>query len=550
MATMKVDIGMGGASNVPTSSQQYGGFARLYNDPRYRPMTTPQELLIEQARLREEEIMRQWREAQAAQSRAVAAGQPTTFASGVASAASGFVSGVTGFGSMLEEALGSAVEWAAPKPGEGLIDPAESAAKYGPSQDQLLADLISNDPELQQRFGPSDIQPTRGPERDGQHQIPVYQTNGQLRGYKYVDNAVSSEKAIASPTGAAIDTAAGPIGPDDAAPMTSPDMAGSSAALSSYEPGAYDRKGNFNTAWNQGTNAAEARKFDARYQAVQAQAYGAPTGFDRNGLPEYDSSYQRYIGIEGAAQKAGIIPTRLPNPLGPNSTPEQRAEFEKRSAEAYIAPRYVVGQNYYDVQRMDKAGKIALQKQLRSTGLYDANTPIIPGVFSADDYGVLEKVYAFSNQTGLSKNQVVIELKRASDAAKARAASSGGGGSGPDNRSVSIQYTQTSLAAGRALLARTLADALGRAPSDSELADYMSMLNAAEKKSPTKTVTNYVRGGGSTTATSRTTPSTVDPEAMAREFATRINGGDDLMTNKANSYMDMLVNRLTGAANV
>lgn len=549
MASVAVDTNMGPSDFSATGSRQYEGFARRYADAQYRPMTTPQDVLIEQARLREEQMMRQWREAQVAQARAAAAGQPTAFASGVASAASGFVSGVTGFGSMLEGAIGSAVEWAGPKPGEGLIDPAESAAKYGPAQDQLLAGLIANDPELQNRFGPSVIMPERGPERPGQRQVPVYRSNGQLQGYKYVDSAASEEKPAAHPAAAA--AAAGPIGPDGLPTPLGDNMAGSSAALSGYDPENYKEGGGFNEAWNEGANYQQAVEFDRRRLAVAEEAYDKPTiteGPDGNPIYTYDATYQKYIGINEELQSTGFIPTRLPNPLGPNATQAQREAYQKKSESAFITPRYVVGQNFWDVQRMDRAGKIALQKKMRDAGLITGY--IIPGVFSSDDYKALESVYAFANQTGFTADQSLKELKAITEAARARAGGGGGGGGrGGNTRSVNIQYAQTSLAQGRALLARTLSDALGRPPTSSELAEYMAMLNAAENKSPTKTVTNYVKSGATTTATSRTNPSEVDPEAMAREFAMRVNGGAEFDVNQTNRYMDMLVNRLIGAAN-
>jgi len=117
MATAAVSTGADGPGIVSTGARQYDGFARLYADARYRPMTTPQDVLIEQARQREEEMLRRWREAQAAQARAMAGGRATAFAEGVSSAA-GAVGGIINrIGPGLEKTLGGMVDAAVPDRG-------------------------------------------------------------------------------------------------------------------------------------------------------------------------------------------------------------------------------------------------------------------------------------------------------------------------------------------------------------------------------------------------------------------------------------------------
>ena len=96
------------------------------------------------------------------------------------------------------------------------------------------------------------------------------------------------------------------------------------------------------------------------------------------------------------------------------------------------------------------------------------------------------------------------------------------------------------------MLAGVLADALGRAPTDSELAQFMAKLNDAESKSPTKTITRYINGGGTRTSISRSTPSDVDPEQMAEEFAQGIDGGKPYEANKRDSYISGLLKSLGG----
>ena len=74
----------------------------------------------------------------------------------------------------------------------------------------------------------------------------------------------------------------------------------------------------------------------------------------------------------------------------------------------------------------------------------------------------------------------------------------------------------------------------------------MAMLNNAESKSPTKTITQYVKTGKTRTSTSRTTPSEVDPEALAEEFAAGIDGGAPMGAKKETDYLMGYLNSLGG----
>jgi hypothetical protein len=214
---------------------------------------------------------------------------------------------------------------------------------------------------------------------------------------------------------------------------------------------------------------------------------------------------------------------------------------------------YKLGAEYQTVGSLNKSEKALLQKKMVAAGLYQPGETVIPGVFQDFDFAHLQTAMAKANVIGKSLDDVFAMAQKVREDLKARGLlSSGGGssgGSGGGNTSVQINYSQTSLSQGRSVLARVLADALGRAPSNEELSAYMAKLNAAENKSPTKTITNYVKSGSTSTATSRTTPSTVDPAAMAREFASEVNGGTELMDNKANSYLDGLMRMLIGAQN-
>jgi hypothetical protein len=141
----------------------------------------------------------------------------------------------------------------------------------------------------------------------------------------------------------------------------------------------------------------------------------------------------------------------------------------------------------------------------------------------------------------VAKQDVLAAQQAKADAAKKAAAS------GPLQQQTTITYSPTSMADGRTVLASVLQQALGRNPTSVELSDYIARLHSAENKSPTRTVTNYVRDGSSQTSTSRTSPSTADPKQIAAQFAAEIGGGTEMFNQQSNTYLDNLMQMLMGA---
>jgi len=299
-----------------------------------------------------------------------------------------------------------------------------------------------------------------------------------------------------------------------------------------------------------------AQQAEARVRA-QRQAYGEPTVTvtlpDGTVEKRYKTDVLMYHGINEGMQAQGFVANALPGPLPANATPSEKQDYINRVTNAFQPPMYKLGAEYQTVGSLNKSEKALLQKKMVAAGLYQPGETVIPGVFQDFDFAHLQTAMAKANVIGKSLDDVFAMAQKVREDLKARGLlssdSSGPGGGGASTTSVQINYSQTSLSQGRSVLARVLADALGRAPSNEELSAYMAKLNAAENKSPTKTITNYVKSGSTSTATSRTTPSTVDPEAMAREFASEVNGGTELMDNKANSYLDGLMRMLIGAQN-
>ena len=293
---------------------------------------------------------------------------------------------------------------------------------------------------------------------------------------------------------------------------------------------------------------------NALYGSVQEQTYGKPVS-TLEGMPIFDSNNQMYYGITADMQAMGYIyrdptPAKVP---GLNATYQERLDYQQKLQQQLRPPQYRVGSAQTILGNMTRADRIDLQKKLAAGGLLPEDYVIFPGEMRYEEIDAFTKVLGSSNLEGRLWDETlrmrIQEVKALRERERARRAGGGGGGGGATNRQINIQYTQTSLAQGRAMLANVLRDALGRPPSESELVEFMSRLNAAENKSPIRTVTNYVREGSTTTATSRTRPSAVDPEQMAREFATEIGGGDEMAGYQVNRFMEMLIGRLMGAQN-
>jgi hypothetical protein len=74
----------------------------------------------------------------------------------------------------------------------------------------------------------------------------------------------------------------------------------------------------------------------------------------------------------------------------------------------------------------------------------------------------------------------------------------------------------------RALLTSVLRNALGRSPSEEELAEFIAEINTAEGNNPTTTTTRTTTAGRNSRSVVRSDPSTVEVAEMAQDFAERI----------------------------
>jgi hypothetical protein len=193
------------------------------------------------------------------------------------------------------------------------------------------------------------------------------------------------------------------------------------------------------------------------------------------------------------------------------------------------------------LQRMDVKSRARFQKQLVAAQLISTDETIIPGQMDQTTLETMAGLMAEANFAGITWE---VRLSQALQEAAIRKAESsggggygGGGGGGGTTTYKQIQYTQTSVAQARSMLIGVLTEALGRYPTDEEVAEFLKIVNKQERKSPTKTVTRTTTEGDMTRAVSRTTPSTVDAQALAEEFAQGVGGGAPAEANAAANYL-------------
>lgn len=515
------------------SGMRYTGLSALYMNPAWQSPNANESLLA-QARARQAEALRKAQEAQAA-----LASQPKPFT------VDPFIADPENPQTPipLEQAASGVLPYRTPGPW---------AAGEAPSEKLALQRAAINTPPSM-RVDTQGV--NRGPERKGFDQEKVWAAN-KLVGWRYVANGeVTEEQAAALRDEWTADAQRLNYvhdgmrynGVSDVADrhytrdqLTEADRMGLEGSADPYTWGPYVTE-------------------------AQTQAYGTPTWVqDTEGrmIPQFNvgdptqsgtDGGQKYIGIDPEVQKSGWVHINMPGPApGPGASLEEQKAYREAVRQSITPPQYKVGDQMVVAANMGPSQRLDFQKQLRAAGLYEPGDVVHKGVLGAKELALLHDLMGEANQTGLTVKQVLADYteKHNRVLAESRGGGGGGGGGGGITQQTTIQYNPTSIAAGRSMLAGILEQALGRAPSDTELSEYMAMLNAAENKSPVKTVTNYVKSGSSQTSTSRTTPSEVDPAAMAREFAAKIGGGDEMFAYQATSYLDKLMQSLIGAQNV
>lgn len=342
-------------------------------------------------------------------------------------------------------------------------------------------------------------------------------------------------------------------------------------------------------AWRNADPDAIMSMLDQRYYNKAVQVWGEPyevqepviIGYDENGNPEFlldengnpvkqtvdlDWTYKideesgarlggrpvSYLGMSPERGEQQLLAINLRRIPAADADITEWRKFMNSLDTAFTAPKYMPESVYSTLQWMPVQDRVKMQKKFLAAGLYETNDPIKFGRVSAEDNAIMTGLMTTANQQGLTWEQVLDESIMIADKARALAASSGGGGGGGGGGATTtykqIQYNQTSVAQARSLLIGVLTEALGRYPTDKEVQEFLDIVNKKEKRSPSKTVTQTTTTGDTTRAVTRMTPSTVDVQDLAEEFARGIGGGAEFEENATDRYLNALLNSLGGVS--
>lgn len=247
-----------------------------------------------------------------------------------------------------------------------------------------------------------------------------------------------------------------------------------------------------------------------------------------------------YLGVP-----RGYIAVNLPKQPKPDADMSEWKAYYNALKNSVAKPIYTTESPLQTLQRMDTKQRAQLQRQMINANLFEPDAMIVPGQLDRQFIEKFGELMGDANARGITWEKNLEQWTQFAAEMDARNASGGygggGGGGGGDTVYKQIQYNQTSVAQARSLLIGVLTEALGRYPTDDEVQRFLSMLNKQEKKSPSKTVTRTSTDGSNTTSVTRMTPSTVDAQALAEEFARSLEGYDE---NAMDRYMNALFESL------
>lgn len=256
-----------------------------------------------------------------------------------------------------------------------------------------------------------------------------------------------------------------------------------------------------------------------------------------------------YLGMSPERGEEQLLAVNLRRIPAPDADITEWRKFLNSVDTAFTAPKYMPESVYNTLQWMPVQDRVQMQKKFLAAGLYETNDPIKFGRISPEDNAIMTGLMSLANQQGITWEQALDESIMIANKAKAQAAASygggGGGGGGATTIYKQIQYNQTSVAQARSLLIGVLTEALGRYPTDKEVQEFLDIVNKKEKKSPSKTVTKTTTSGDTTRAVTRMTPSDVDVQSLAEDFARGIEGYDE---NAADRYLNALLDSMGQAS--
>lgn len=487
--------------NKPTSIAQADYFARIAAEKRNAEAIAEAQARAAEARRFQEEAFRQ-REAAMKNQGMQQNPQLSIFGAPLSGPLGGAVEAAAGF--IAENPLGKLGNW--------LTSPAPN---FPITTDPTGKPL----PGRQQTLEAQGISRERGPERPGYIQQPVMDSNGMITGYKYIKLV---QPQIVTPEEATAATQNMSMTPDQ-------DRARREMGYISI----YDEIAALENSYTK-------RRYDAA-----VRAWGEPTK-EKNP----DGSERIVWGTNGM-EYLGMAPGQIASPT--LQAPAEDAPYKDwvkyrnrlKSQQSIMDKKMYtdssIMETYYG---MGTKGIKEMQRAFLKAGLYDENDVVALGNVGEKEISFMRDLMTLANINGTTWEE---QFAMFQSAAKEQAARGGGGGGGGGTSVYTqIQYNQTSMAQGRALLISILKDSLGRYPTDDEVAQFIDMLNKAESKSPSKTVTRTTTGEGATRSVARTTPSTVDPQALAEQFAQEIGGGKPYAAGKRDQYLIGYLNSLGG----
>jgi hypothetical protein len=227
-----------------------------------------------------------------------------------------------------------------------------------------------------------------------------------------------------------------------------------------------------------------------------------------------------------------------------------------KNGEVYIGSMGGAGQKNVPVTTFDVIGAFAALSPPAQKALYNSAGRVygyenVPQInmdgFLAD---TAKKAYAVQQTTGMLVDPLSYwdyyettggpGLKDfGADGAAGGAGGAGGGPKTTTSRSESVNLADPSTA--RGLIDATIAQYLGRNPTDTEYANFTAALNAAQKKNPSITQSVTTSGGGTSSSRSMTKGG-MDEAQFAREYAQSQEGVAELSaaTTGLDSFIDAI----------
>jgi hypothetical protein len=302
--------------------------------------------------------------------------------------------------------------------------------------------------------------------------------------------------------------------------------------------------------WNIYEQAAYLRdNREANKRAVAIELYGQPVQTVKDGkvIENWATSGNEYYGL-----LPGEVPTRIVNPPDKNAPIKEWETYVDKMRYSTAVPLYKTGSARPEIEAMTVSDYKTFQKRLLAAGVYPPNTPISLGIKTEFEDSQMERLMALANRNGMTWSDVLeIQTQAYNEALSSGGLAGtgggggggGGGGNGAPTTYTQTQYSMTSISSARSLLTSVLMNSLGRIPTDDELKRFVQLLNDAESKSPSTVTTTTSYDDNATSSVSTSTPSGVDEQALADQFAQQV-GGTEAASYGADNYISGLMQYL------